>query len=165
MTSAAGIYALQAPGPGNYRVRVVLPMAGDGFSPKDAAPTDQTDSDINPSGTLLGFTDTYVFASNLISITTIDAGIVRAPIALGDRVWNDYDADGVQDAGEPGIAGTTVELWNDTDGEMDIFVAGVGTGGTMTGVGRHWKPKKPSRSIAASAPEPGRGIAMDGRAW
>ncbi|MBP7418820.1 MAG: hypothetical protein KA911_09460 [Xanthomonadales bacterium] len=114
VTSAAGIYALQAPGPGNYRVRVVLPMAGDGFSPKDAAPTDQTDSDINPSGTLLGFTDTYVFASNLISITTIDAGIVRAPIALGDRVWNDYDADGVQDAGEPGIAGTTVELWNDT---------------------------------------------------
>lgn len=113
VTSATGSYALQAPGPGNYRVRVVLPLISDTFSPKDAAPDDTTDSDINPSGSFLGFTDTYVFLSNLISITTIDAGIVRAPIALGDRVWNDVDADGIQDGGEPGIAGTTVELWND----------------------------------------------------
>lgn len=113
VTSAAGIYALQAPGPGNYRVRVVLPLITDTFSPKDAAPDDVTDSDINPSGSLLGFTDTYVFGPNLISITSIDAGIVRAPVALGDRVWNDFDADGIQDGGEPGIAGSTVELWND----------------------------------------------------
>jgi hypothetical protein len=113
VTSAAGIYALQAPGPGNYRVRVVLPLISDTFSPKDSAPDDTTDSDINPSGSFLGFTDTYVFPSNLISITSIDAGIVRAPIALGDRVWNDFDADGIQDGGEPGIAGSTVELWND----------------------------------------------------
>ena len=114
VTNAAGHLCAAGAGTGDYRVRVVLPMAGDAFSPKDAAPNDQIDSDINPSGTLIGFTDTYVFASNLISITTIDAGIVRAPIALGDRVWNDYDADGVQDADEPGIAGTAVELWNDT---------------------------------------------------
>ena len=57
-------------------MRVVLPSAGDQFSPKDnAAAGDQLDSDINPSGTSLGFTDIYTFASNVISITSIDAGL------------------------------------------------------------------------------------------
>jgi cysteine synthase A len=49
-------------------------------------------------------------------------------------------------------ATTAPELWNDTDGTMDIFVAGVGTGGTMTGVGRYWKPKKPSLRMVAVEP-------------
>lgn len=49
-------------------------------------------------------------------------------------------------------ATTALELWNDTDGAMDVFVAGVGTGGTMTGVGRHWKPKKPSLRLVAVEP-------------
>ncbi len=49
-------------------------------------------------------------------------------------------------------ATTAVELWNDTDGAMDVFVAGVGTGGTMTGVGRHWKPRKPSVHLVAVEP-------------
>ena len=57
-------------------MRVVLPAAGDQFSPKDNANAgDSLDSDINPSGTSLGFTDIYTFASNLISITSIDAGL------------------------------------------------------------------------------------------
>lgn len=113
VTDASGIYALQAPGPGDYRVRVVLPLGSDAFSPKDAAPDDLLDSDIHPSGALIGFTDTYTFPPSLISIINIDAGIVRAPIALGDRVWNDYDEDGIQDGNEPGIAGIAVQLWND----------------------------------------------------
>ncbi len=49
-------------------------------------------------------------------------------------------------------ATTAVELWNDTDGKMDIFVAGVGTGGTLTGVGRYWKPKRPQLKIVAVEP-------------
>jgi cysteine synthase A len=49
-------------------------------------------------------------------------------------------------------ATTAVELWNDTEGKMDVFVAGVGTGGTMTGVGRHWKQKKPSLKLVAVEP-------------
>lgn len=44
---------------------------------------------------------------------------------------------------------TAEEIWNDTDGGADILVAGVGTGGTITGVGRFFKPRKPEfRSIA-----------------
>lgn len=112
-TNANGNYNVQAPGPGNYRVRVVLPLASDGFSPKDAGGNDQTDSDINPAGMVLGFTDIFNLASNVITTTIFDAGIVRAPIAIGDRVWNDYDANGIQGFNEPGIAGTQVELWNE----------------------------------------------------
>ncbi len=49
-------------------------------------------------------------------------------------------------------ATTAVELWKDTEGGMDIFVAGVGTGGTLTGVGRYWKPKRPGLKIVAVEP-------------
>ncbi len=49
-------------------------------------------------------------------------------------------------------ATTAEELWRDTDGGMDIFVAGVGTGGTITGVGRVWKARKPAVRIVAVEP-------------
>ena len=54
----------------------------------------------------------------------------------------------------PEIHATTTaeELWRDTDGPMDLFVAGVGTGGTVTGVGRVWKPRKPALRIVAVEP-------------
>jgi cysteine synthase A len=47
---------------------------------------------------------------------------------------------------------TAVELWHDTDGTMDVFVAGVGTGGTITGVGRVWKKRRPQTRIVAVEP-------------
>ena len=49
-------------------------------------------------------------------------------------------------------ATTALELWRDTDGRMDIFVAGVGTGGTITGVGRVWRERRPSVRIVAVEP-------------
>lgn len=47
---------------------------------------------------------------------------------------------------------TAEEVWNDTDGEVDIFIAGVGTGGTITGVGEALKNKKPAVKIIGIEP-------------
>ena len=55
----------------------------------------------------------------------------------------------------PAIHRTTTgpEIWEDTDGNVDIFVAGVGTGGTVTGVGEYLKDKKPGVKVVAVEPE------------
>lgn len=47
---------------------------------------------------------------------------------------------------------TAVEIWRDTDGHVDVFVAGVGTGGTLTGVGSFLKERKPSVRVVAVEP-------------
>jgi cysteine synthase A len=47
---------------------------------------------------------------------------------------------------------TAEEIWNDTDGQVDIFISGVGTGGTITGVGQVLKERKPGVQVIAVEP-------------
>jgi cysteine synthase A len=84
---------------------------------------------------------------------------MKGAIAKANEVLAGLGPDGVmpqqfENAANPAIheATTAVELWNDTDGKLDVFVAGVGTGGTLTGIGRYWKPKKPALRIVAVEP-------------
>jgi hypothetical protein len=128
VTNATGNYTLIAPVSGNYRIRVVLPTSADLFSPKLQGGDVTRDSNVNPSGVDLGFTDVISIASNVISISSLDAGLIvfktptptrtPTPINVGNFVWDDLDADGVQDAGEPGVAGVMVQLWNSAKSQL-----------------------------------------------
>jgi len=81
-------------------------------------------------------------------------GAIRRALALVDEIPGAVMPQQFENPANPEIhaATTAEELWRDTDGSMDIFVAGVGTGGTLTGVGRVWKARKPALRIVAVEP-------------
>ena len=108
-TNVAGIYSFPGLTPGTYFVEFTTP-AGFTFSPQDQGADDTVDSDAN---TATGRTANYVLISNQVQ-TSADAGMFQTT-TVGDFVWEDLDADGIQDAGETGVNNVSVELFNSAD--------------------------------------------------
>jgi cysteine synthase len=81
-------------------------------------------------------------------------GAIRKAEALVGTLPNAYMPQQFDNAANPEIhrKTTAVEIWNDTDGSVDLFVAGVGTGGTLTGVGSALKKRKASVKVVAVEP-------------
>ena len=82
-------------------------------------------------------------------------GAVDAAEKLAAQMSNSFIPQQFKNPANPEIHKNTTaeEIWKDTDGKIDIFVAGVGTGGTITGVAEFLKAKKPEIKIIAVEPE------------
>ena len=82
-------------------------------------------------------------------------GCIEKAESLAKEIQNSFIPDQFSNLSNPKVHKETTgpEIWNDTDGKVDIFVAGVGTGGTITGVGEFLKEKNPNIKIVAVEPE------------
>lgn len=127
-TNSSGIYSFDDLFPGTYVVQVIKPAAYNKFSPS-AGTTQIVDND-NDANQTTGMTSDITIVEGQ-RIDTIDIGMYKFG-SIGDKVWNDYDGDGVQDAGEPGIAGITVQL-SDKNGNSVINGLGVAVSDASTG--------------------------------
>ena len=81
-------------------------------------------------------------------------GAIEKADELAKEIPNSFIAGQFVNTANPATHKKTTgpEIWEDTDGEVDIFVAGVGTGGTITGTGEYLKEKKPEVKIVAVEP-------------
>ncbi|WP_010243100.1 cysteine synthase A [Acetivibrio cellulolyticus] len=82
------------------------------------------------------------------------AGAIKKAEELASQTPNSYIPQQFKNPANPEIHRRTTaeEIWRDTDGTVDIFVAGVGTGGTITGVGEVIKQRKPELKVVAVEP-------------
>ena len=109
-TDASGDYRFDGLPPGSYVAVFDLATLPTGYRAtlRDGGGDDALDSDANRT---TGTTAPTGLVASGGSNLTLDLGIVL-PVAIGDRVWEDRDADGIQDTAETGIAGVGVTLWN-----------------------------------------------------
>ena len=105
VTDAAGLYLFTGLTPGAYYVKVT-PPAGYIVSPQDQGSNDAVDSDANPA---TGVMATTTLVAGEVDLTW-DAGLYQLA-TIGDFIWHDVDANGIQDAGETGVSGATVQLF------------------------------------------------------
>nr|MBX2824601.1 carboxypeptidase regulatory-like domain-containing protein [Gammaproteobacteria bacterium] len=96
------------------------------YTTPDEGDDDTVDSDVNPES---GYAPPVTLVDGEYN-PDIDAGMLDLPAAIGNKVWKDLNKNGQQDAGEAGIAGVTVNLWTDDDGDgkPDMQVATMMTG-------------------------------------
>jgi large repetitive protein len=114
-TDATGKYLFPDLLPGSYYVQFVTSTLPPGFvaSPKDAGTDDLKDSDAGTDGK----TGTIVLADGDKNVS-VDYGVNPSLASLGDFVWYDTNKNGIQDAGEKGVIGVIVELYNSTTGAL-----------------------------------------------
>jgi protocatechuate 3,4-dioxygenase beta subunit len=106
-TNASGIYGFTNLAAGTYEVQFFAPT-GDNFTTTSAGTNRAIDSNANQT---TGLTAPVTLTAGQTDLT-IDAGLVAKPAALGDYVWFDSNSNGLQDSGESGVAGVTVDLLN-----------------------------------------------------
>ncbi|MFN8353208.1 MAG: SdrD B-like domain-containing protein [Spirosomataceae bacterium] len=112
-TDVNGNYKFEDVPTGMYKVKFVIPSNMDmPMTLKDQGEDDTKDSDVDPA---TGFSQKITIDANGTGINrdnpTIDLGLIQNYGSLGNFVWKDLDKDGIQDTGEPGVPGVTVELY------------------------------------------------------
>jgi len=103
-TGSDGKYLFIDLNAGNYRVEFTLPT-GYAWTSQDQGADNAVDSDVDADGKTV-----LTFLAWGATDLTWDAGLVELPAAIGNYVWEDLNKDGLQDSGEPGVAGVTVNL-------------------------------------------------------
>jgi hypothetical protein len=118
-TASGGLYQFPNLAAGTYRVRFGNSDGGTTYTrtPQDVTGAGWTDANDSDANVTTGFTADYPLINGQSNLT-VDQGLY-IPVSLGDRVFFDIDADGVQDSGEPGIPGAGIQVvWLGPDGVL-----------------------------------------------